>query len=227
MSTPEQQPETLPAKRAPDPMIDRLARIGEWLAASESGRDDPKYKGMAAALRLYYAQELGLSPLAAIQLSVVKGRLIVGAELLRGLAARHGYRVVKDPASDDKTCTAYVYVRDTGQLVGEHTFTIEMAKTAGLAGKDNWQKYPDRMLWARASKYALQDGAPEVTLGLVTEDEAEELGGPPAPPPPPAPEPEEVPEAEDAEWTAAGAETAQEPLPDEEPASDLPEEARA
>ena len=38
--------------------LDDLARLGTWLALSESGAADEKARGAAAALRLYYAAEL-------------------------------------------------------------------------------------------------------------------------------------------------------------------------
>ena len=40
--------------------LDRVARLGLWLAAAESNSNDPKAKGMAAALRIGYAESLGL-----------------------------------------------------------------------------------------------------------------------------------------------------------------------
>src|SRR5262245_44591762 len=73
----------LPAVRETpaDPTPDELAvfrTVGHWLALAETGEDTPKAKGAAAALRLYYANELGLPPLAAAELSVIHGRVFVG-----------------------------------------------------------------------------------------------------------------------------------------------------
>ena len=48
----------LPAERGPS-RLDELARLGVWLAASESGDQSANAKGATAALRLYYAEELG------------------------------------------------------------------------------------------------------------------------------------------------------------------------
>src|SRR5262245_32555627 len=75
--------------------LDRFARLGQWLALSESGDVSAKAKGATAALRLYYASELGLTPMAAAELTVIKGRLYVGAQLLRALAVRAGYQIVR------------------------------------------------------------------------------------------------------------------------------------
>jgi hypothetical protein len=169
--------ETLPAKRALAPELDSIARIGQWLAASEVTSPNEVQKGAAAALRLYFARELGLSPLAASELSVIGGRLVVSAKLLRARAAQYGYRVTR-ASGDENSCTAVLTDRDTGEVVGEATFTMDDARKAGLVkDKSGWQRYPARMLWARASKFVIDDYAPEVSMGLVLEDEAAEIRG--------------------------------------------------
>ena len=42
--------------------LDRIARLGLWLAAAESGSKDPNALGAAAALRIAYAESLGFRP---------------------------------------------------------------------------------------------------------------------------------------------------------------------
>lgn len=174
--------------KAPDPEVDRLARIGQWLAASETGGNDQTSLAMAAALRLYYAAELGLPPMAASELSVIKGRLFVQAKLLRALANRAGYQIAKTDDSDT-ACTAVLFNME-GQEVGRYTFTLEDAKRAGLVREGSaWNTHPARMLWARASKYVLDDYVPHITLGLSTVDEPAEIEAVPATTYVPAPEP--------------------------------------
>lgn len=161
-----------------DPELDRLARLGQWLALSESGASTEIAKGASAALRFYYAEQLGLPPLAAAELSVIKGRLFVSAQLLRALAGRHGYRVERADGSDEKACTAYLVKAATGEIVGAASFTIDDAKTAGLIRDGSaWKTHPARMLWARASKNVIVDYAPAVALGLALDDEAAEYRG--------------------------------------------------
>jgi hypothetical protein len=158
----------------PSTKLDELARLGTWLAMSESGDTTPTAKGATAALRLYYATELGLSPMAAAELSMIKGRLYVGAQLLRALAIKHGYRVFRVEIND-KACTARL-VRHDGQVLGESTFTLEQAKKAGLIRNGSpWETHPSRMLWARASKNVIVDFAPEVALGLALDYELQEI----------------------------------------------------
>jgi hypothetical protein len=175
MTTTETRSTDLVPRVAPE--LDMDARLGKWLAALESGSDNINAKGAAAALRFYYARELGLPPTAVAELPVIKGKLFVGAQLLRALAARAGYRVVRTD-DDETTCTAQLVRADNGEIVGETTFTIEDAKRAGLIRAGSaWQTHPARMCWARSSSYVIRDFAPEVALGLALDDEIPEYTG--------------------------------------------------
>lgn len=164
------------AVKSNDDMLNRAARLGMWLAAAESGSKDPKALGMAAALRVAYADSLGLPAHAASEVYVIKGNLTLSSKLLRALAHQHGI-VVQRVEETPESCTAAV-VTTAGKELGRTTFTLEQAKRMGLSGT-NWQNNPDRMLWARASKRALDDFAPWVTVGVLIEEEVED----------PAPEP--------------------------------------
>ena len=77
---------------------------------------------------------------------------------------------------DAESCTAAV-VTDSGAELGRTTFTLAQAAKAGIRG-DNWTRHPDRMLWARASKRALDDHAPWVTVGVMTDDDLEPVDEP-------------------------------------------------
>jgi len=48
----------------------------------------------------------------------------------------------------------------------QRRFSTMDAKRAGLANKNNWKNYPDRMLLARARGYAFMDAFPDVCGGL-------------------------------------------------------------
>ena len=111
-----------PAMPARDLEMDRLARLGMWLAASEAEHPTPNQLGAAAALRIYLARELGLPITAASELSFIRGRLNVGAHLQRYLAWEAGIRVVKGDSSDEAV-TAILIDRHTGEELGRSTFT--------------------------------------------------------------------------------------------------------
>lgn len=175
LAPPPRAPATV--ERQADPEMDRLARLGAWLAASEVQNPTPSQLGAAAALRIYLAGELGLPITAASELSFIKGRLNVGAHLQRYLAYQAGLLVVKADSSDE-ACTAILVDRHTGEELGRTTFTIEQARRRGSVREGGgYTRNPDRMLWARATTEVLKDYAPHVqfTLGVVDEYDAREM----------------------------------------------------
>jgi len=142
----------------------RFWRLGQWLAVSEGDMSqEGNYRG---AMRLQYASELGLPPALTARLIHVQrdGRVTLGAELLRALAARDGYRIQRADSSDE-ACTAVV-IDAEGVELGRSTYTLQQAERAGLLSKQNWQRHPEDMLWARASARAVKDWLPGVGLGL-------------------------------------------------------------
>jgi hypothetical protein len=158
------------------PELDQFARLGTWLAAAESDKKDPATLGAAASLRFFLAGELGLSPLAASELSMIRGRLVVSAKLVRALARNKGYKVV--PKGENETSCTAALLDENDNEIGTYTYTTAQAEDAGLLpGKEGsgWVKSLDRMLWARASKRVVDDYAPEISLGLLSEEEAEEI----------------------------------------------------
>lgn len=170
-----------------------IARLGSWLALAESGEQSDKAKGATAALRLYYARELGLPPTGAQDLAMIHGKLHIGAQTYRALARRHGYQVFKVDVSDT-ACTA-VLVNPDGEEVARETFTLEQAKKAGIVrDKSAWTTHPARMLWARASSNVVRDYVPEVGLGVgVIEEAGDWIEGEAVEIPEEQPEPEAVP----------------------------------
>src|SRR5262245_45626015 len=165
---------TAPRAELP-PDLARLRTLGWWLSLAESKADTPEVRGAAAALRFYYAEQLELPPLAATELSMIGGRLVMSAQLKRALVERDGYRVVK-LESTAETCTAALVRAATQEILGQVTFTIEDATTAGRVRKGSaYETHPARMLWARASSFVVNDYAPGVALGILTQEEAAEI----------------------------------------------------
>ena len=161
--------------------LDRIARLGLWLAAAESGSKDPNAMGAAAALRIAYAEHLGLPAHAAGDVHIIQGTLQLSARLKRALAYKHGLRVEVLEETPD-SCTAIIVDIRTGERVGQpRTYTLEMAREQNLLNKSTWKQTPDRMLWARASQRVLDDFAPWVTVGVesladVTAPELDDAG---------------------------------------------------
>jgi hypothetical protein len=176
MNEQKQEGALVPVSERADLEYDRFARLGTWLAATE-GSDDPRGKdGMVAALRFALAAELGWPLRAASEIAVIHGRLHISSKMLRALAEREGYRVVRVEETPS-SCTAAV-IDLHGAEIGRATFTIEDAERAGLVrDRSGWKTYPARMLWARAAGWAINDAIPHVALGLSTVEEADWVEG--------------------------------------------------
>jgi hypothetical protein len=59
------------------------------------------------------------------------------------------------------------------------TWTIEMAREAKLADKDNWKSYPRAMLRARVVSEGIRTVFPGVVLGVYTPEEVQDIPNPP------------------------------------------------
>lgn len=123
---------------------------------------------------LQYGYELGLSPMVSVNnIAVVNGKPTLGTDIMHAIV-RHSkeYGGVEWVCQDNKKAECIVhrinanYREDVRGL-----YTIEMATAAGLTKKDNWAKYPARMLKHRALSYALRDAFPDVLAGIYSPDE--------------------------------------------------------
>ena len=150
--------------------LDRIARLGMWLAAVESKSTEPKAKGMGAALRIAYAESLGLPAHAASEIHIINGNLATSAQLKRAQAFAKGYELEPVEETDD-SCTVRIIDRKTGRQVGKDvTFTLAEAKRMGLLDKPGkaWHNNPGDMLYARATSKAIRRYIPHVALGVLT-----------------------------------------------------------
>lgn len=108
---------------------------------------------------------LGLDDMHALRsIHVVDGRATLGAELMVSLVRRAGHSISGEMGAE--SATAKGRRSDTGDEMSV-TWTIEDAKRAGLAGKQNWAKYPGSMLWARAVSQLVRMLFPDALLGLA------------------------------------------------------------
>lgn len=128
----------------------------------------------ATAAAILYGREAGLSPMTALsQTHVIEGKPALSAEAMRGLVLRAGHQIQTLEATG-------AIVRMRGRRRGEEewgaevVWTIDMARAAGLTGKNNWKNYPRQMLTARCSAELCHRDFPDVIFGYRA---AEELDG--------------------------------------------------
>ncbi|MCL1922803.1 MAG: hypothetical protein FWG15_02890 [Propionibacteriaceae bacterium] len=123
-------------------------------------------------------RELGMSPMNSLQsFAVINGRASLMAEAMRGLILRDGHQI-RVVASGAEKCTIKgrrKEDKDDPDAWQSFTFTLMEAKTAGLTGRDVWQKYPADMLLARATTRMAKAVFSDVIHGLVSTEEAEDM----------------------------------------------------
>jgi hypothetical protein len=157
--------------------VDDLARLARVFAASGLfGRADNQETQIAeCAIRLMAGMEAGFSPFAsATGVHIINGRPAFSANLLAQAVRRHpdyDYRVL------EKTATACkIRFLSRGEVLGEETFTIEMAERAGLLKNPTWKAYPEAMLFSRALTAGMRTHCPDA-LGGHPAYTPEELSG--------------------------------------------------
>lgn len=118
------------------------------------------------------------------QLDIIHGRPSFRASFLVACINACGrftplkYRL--EGSGDERTCTAVANDRETGEEIEGPPVTIKMAKDEGWYGKNGskWKTMPELMLRYRAAAFFARTVAPEVSLGMMTSDELEDMRTP-------------------------------------------------
>ena len=79
---------------------------------------------------------------------------------------------------DTRSCVAYATDRETGEVVESTKVDMEMARAEGWLGKagSKWKTMPDQMLMYRTATFFGRVYAPELLMGLSTQDEILDMG---------------------------------------------------
>jgi len=119
--------------------------------------------------------ELGLKPLQSLQnIAVINGKPVVwGDAMIAIVRSRSDCEYIKETL-DETTMTATCTIRRRGQPEESRSFSESDAKTAGLWGKNTWEKYPKRMLQMRARAFALRDVFGDALKGFQIAEEVQD-----------------------------------------------------
>lgn len=124
-------------------------------------------------------ETLGLNAATALMnIYNINGRPTIKADLKLALAKRHPEYAGCEIDSNTERCIVKMKRRNENGTEESiiSTFTIDDAKRAGLfPKKDNWRMYPQRMLKARAISYAVNDLFPDIVLGMLSSEEAQDI----------------------------------------------------
>jgi hypothetical protein len=137
-------------------------------------------------IALEIAQRLGASPLLVMQhLYLVHGNPGWSAQFLIATFNQCGrfsaikYRFTGEQGKDSWGCIAYAKEKATGEVIESAEVTISLAKKEGWHGKtgSKWQTMPQQMLMYRSAAWLVRTHAPELSMGIRTADELNDIGG--------------------------------------------------
>ncbi len=118
--------------------------------------------------------ELGLGPMQSLRgMHVIQGKPVMSSDLMAALVlSRPEVCEYLQLVESSATKATYETKRKGAPKSVTLSFTIEQAKAVGdLLGKDNWRKYPDAMLRARALAAICRAVYPDLCAGVYDEDE--------------------------------------------------------
>jgi hypothetical protein len=133
-----------------------------------------------ALVLMMVAQSEGCHPMQAVQrYDVIDGKPSKKADAMLADFQAKGGKVTWTKLSD-KEVEGLFESPGLGKPVAV-CWTIEMAKTAGLLGKNNWRGYPRAMLRSRVVSEGIRTSMPGVVAGLYTPEEVADFdANPPA-----------------------------------------------
>jgi hypothetical protein len=132
----------------------------------------------AIAACILYGDEVGLGPMQALaKIAVIEGRPTLSAEAMRSLILAAGHELWIEESTVSKATVAGC--RNGSQQTSKVTWSLDDARRAGLAGRQNWKAYPRQMLAARATAELARLIFADAIGGLLAIEELEEEGGEP------------------------------------------------
>jgi hypothetical protein len=127
----------------------------------------------AALTLMLLCQAEGLHPIQALrQYHIIKGRPAMRADAMQAAFQIAGGKI-QWIERGDKSCAAEFSHPAGGTCVV--TWSIEMAKQAGLTANPTWQKFPRAMLSARVVSEGIRAVYPAVVCGLYTPEEVQDF----------------------------------------------------
>lgn len=162
-------------------LIQRIAK-----AFASSTLVPTQYQGNVAntMIALSMAQKMNADPMMVMQnLNIMHGRPAWSSKFLiatfnacgRFSAIRYRFRGTE--GQDDFACQAFAIERATGEELSGAWVSISMAKAEGWYGKtgSKWKTMPQHMLMYRAATFMVNTAAPELSMGLLTDDEVKDI----------------------------------------------------
>lgn len=178
------EPNTLAALAPQRSQFDDLARHAAALAKSDIIPKSYQGNPSNCLIAIELASRLGSSPMLVMQsLHIIQGRPSWSSQFLIASVNSCGkfspirYRFDGKPGSQEFGCTAIATELATGEILEGPMVTMAMVKAEGWLSKSGskWQTMPDLMFRYRAAAFWARVYCPEVSMGLHTQEEREDI----------------------------------------------------
>lgn len=166
-------------------VFENAQRIAGALSKSSIVPVDYQNNVANCMLAMEMAQRINANPMAVMQnLYIIHGRPSWSSQFV--IAALNGcgrfspirFEMIGGPADEDKWgCRAFATEIESGDVVHGPWVSIKMAKLEGWYGKkgSKWKTMPDLMLRYRSAKFFGNLYAPDLLMGMTTDDESQDI----------------------------------------------------
>jgi len=165
--------------------FEQLQRAAKLLASSTLVPKEYQGNLPNCVIALNMANRIGADPLLVMQnLYLVHGRPGWSATFLIATFNQCGrfsamrFEFTGEQGKADWGCRAWATEKSTGERIEGSWITMTMAKAEGWIDKagSKWKTMPQQMLQYRAASFLVRAFAPELSMGLQTQDELQDIG---------------------------------------------------
>tara|TARA_Y100000593_G_scaffold23934_1_gene47463 strand:- start:520 stop:1341 length:822 start_codon:yes stop_codon:yes gene_type:complete len=148
--------------------VEAVEKLGTWFAKSGMFGITAPEQGAVLAMTALAERVTPVELLKKYHL--VQGRLAMRSDAMLAEFIRAGGKVTWVETSPTRAAARFVFADNDIEL----EFTMDEAKSAGLASRENWKKHPANMLRARLISNAVRMLAPQVCSGQYTPEEVQD-----------------------------------------------------
>jgi hypothetical protein len=164
--------------------FEMLQRQAKMFSSSSLVPKDFQGNVANCAIGINIAKRLGADPFMVLQnIDIIHGRPSFRATFLIAMVNAAGrfeplqFRMEGDEGKPSRSCVAFTKSKPDGTPLEGPKITLEMAKAEGWSTKNGskWLTMPELMLRYRAAAFFARLYAPDITLGMMTAEEAVDI----------------------------------------------------
>lgn len=153
-------------------LMEPAVELARSIAGTEFVPRALRHNAATISAAILYGDEIGLGPMQSLaQIAVIEGKPTVSAQAQRALVLAAGHELWLEELT--ATRATWCGRRAGTDSVTRVSWTMDDARRANLAGKQNWRTYPRQMLSARASAELVRAVFADVVGGLAATEEIE------------------------------------------------------